>query len=368
MSKYLSIGLLALTLLFSASCNKDHCTDGENNKDELGVDCGGFDCEPCVSCNDGKQNQDETGVDCGGTCEPCDLPWSKVNEGGKDLTAVDFSGATGYAVGKGGVILKSSDFGSTWTALSSGTTEDLNEVHVYSETQFSAVGNNDVVLVSTDGSTVNLYNTGYSETWKDVHFTSTTEGLICGSKMRILRTTDAGKNWTQIFSKPTSANSFETMYFLTEKEGYAFGGLEFRQTLDGGKSWSSISGYRKTPTFKDYRDVYYKTVEDAYCITEDGMFLLIPDAFTDINGDGEFWVNKSQDVSGGKIDFYRNSGLYAGKNNSKSEGKVLISFDGGVRWKKQSLNSNVFYSDGEILTEDIMVVVGTNSTIYRRDK
>ncbi|MDH7448025.1 M43 family zinc metalloprotease [Aquimarina sp. 2201CG14-23] len=51
------------------------CTDGIQNGDETGIDCGGSSCEPCVvepTCTDGIQNGDETGVDCGGSsCEPC---------------------------------------------------------------------------------------------------------------------------------------------------------------------------------------------------------------------------------------------------------------------------------------------------------
>ncbi|HMQ46661.1 MAG TPA: zinc-dependent metalloprotease [Saprospiraceae bacterium] len=47
------------------------CTDGIQNGNETGVDCGGPDCLPCTSCNDGLQNGDETGVDCGGSCAPC---------------------------------------------------------------------------------------------------------------------------------------------------------------------------------------------------------------------------------------------------------------------------------------------------------
>ncbi|MFD0965135.1 M43 family zinc metalloprotease [Pseudofulvibacter geojedonensis] len=50
------------------------CTDGIQNGDETGVDCGGS-CAPCntpPTCTDGIQNGDETGVDCGGSsCEPC---------------------------------------------------------------------------------------------------------------------------------------------------------------------------------------------------------------------------------------------------------------------------------------------------------
>ena len=46
------------------------CTDGIQNGDETGIDCGGS-CNPCPTCNDGVQNQGETGIDCGGPCAPC---------------------------------------------------------------------------------------------------------------------------------------------------------------------------------------------------------------------------------------------------------------------------------------------------------
>lgn len=51
------------------------CSDGIQNGDETGVDCGGTSCPPCMTmptCSDGIQNGDETGVDCGGSvCMPC---------------------------------------------------------------------------------------------------------------------------------------------------------------------------------------------------------------------------------------------------------------------------------------------------------
>ena len=49
------------------------CSDGIQNGNETGVDCGGS-CPPCESeptCSDGIQNGNETGVDCGGSCPPC---------------------------------------------------------------------------------------------------------------------------------------------------------------------------------------------------------------------------------------------------------------------------------------------------------
>ncbi|MCK6551590.1 hypothetical protein L6R52_37505 [Myxococcota bacterium] len=48
-----------------------HCTDGVQNKDEQGVDCGGT-CAACETCTDGLQNQGESGVDCGGPCSACE--------------------------------------------------------------------------------------------------------------------------------------------------------------------------------------------------------------------------------------------------------------------------------------------------------
>ncbi|MEM7575512.1 MAG: M12 family metallo-peptidase, partial [Bacteroidota bacterium] len=75
------------------------CSDGIQNGDETGIDCGGSLCGPCLipgctdpaahnynpaatvddgsceTCSDGIQNGDETGIDCGGSlCGPCLIP------------------------------------------------------------------------------------------------------------------------------------------------------------------------------------------------------------------------------------------------------------------------------------------------------
>ena len=46
------------------------CSDGSQNQNETGVDCGGP-CDACPTCTDEIQNQGETGIDCGGTCPAC---------------------------------------------------------------------------------------------------------------------------------------------------------------------------------------------------------------------------------------------------------------------------------------------------------
>jgi hypothetical protein len=57
--------------MFTSCSDDETCSDGIQNQDEMGVDCGGV-CTACVTCTDGVQNGDEEGVDCGGTdCDAC---------------------------------------------------------------------------------------------------------------------------------------------------------------------------------------------------------------------------------------------------------------------------------------------------------
>ncbi len=68
------------------------CTDGIQNGNETGVDCGGPDCPPCPpSCTDGIQNGSETGVDCGGPdCPPCPPSDPTDGPGNASSTGSDF--------------------------------------------------------------------------------------------------------------------------------------------------------------------------------------------------------------------------------------------------------------------------------------
>ncbi|MDF1696117.1 MAG: zinc-dependent metalloprotease [Saprospiraceae bacterium] len=69
------------------------CTDGVQNGNETGVDCGGPDCPACPTCNDGVQNGNETDVDCGGpdcpACPTCNDGIQNGNETGVDCGGPD---------------------------------------------------------------------------------------------------------------------------------------------------------------------------------------------------------------------------------------------------------------------------------------
>ncbi len=71
----------------------DTCSDGIQNQNEVGVDCGGV-CPSCPSCSDGVQNQGEAGVDCGGPCGSC-APTCADGVRNQGETGVDCGGPCG---------------------------------------------------------------------------------------------------------------------------------------------------------------------------------------------------------------------------------------------------------------------------------
>ena len=73
------------SLLNSTACGPAapaHCSNGTQDGDETGVDCGGS-CADCPTCTDNIQNGDETGVDCGGSC-PNACPINYCDSQGND--------------------------------------------------------------------------------------------------------------------------------------------------------------------------------------------------------------------------------------------------------------------------------------------
>ena len=113
------------------------CSDGIQNGDETGVDCGGS-CPACPpTCDDGIQNGDETGVDCGGSsCPPCagsttllgsyfETGWDGWLDGGSDCYR--YSGSRSY---EGSYSIRIRDNSGTASAM---TTASAYDVSAYSQ-------------------------------------------------------------------------------------------------------------------------------------------------------------------------------------------------------------------------------------------
>lgn len=136
------------------------CTDGVQNGDETGVDCGGS-CAPCATCDDGILNGNETDVDCGGSCAPCATCNDGVQNG--DETGVDCGGSCAPCGGGGctETVLSSDGFESSYGNWNDGGS-DCARTSTYAES-----GNRSIRLRDNTNSSVltsDPYNlTGFSE-------------------------------------------------------------------------------------------------------------------------------------------------------------------------------------------------------------
>jgi len=105
----------------------------------------------------------------------------------------------GFIVGKGGIILKTTDGGNNWSLLNSGVSKILNDVSIKSNYVY-----------------------------------------VCGDSGTFLRSTDYGNNWSSM-SLPVNAN-FESVHFIDSLVGFVVGWLQdtgfIFKTTDGGFTWS----------------------------------------------------------------------------------------------------------------------------------
>ncbi len=145
--------------------------------------------------------------------------------------------------GSGGIIYKSSDFGSMWYSQTQGTSQPLYFSDFVSQTVgWSASSNN--IFRSDDGGEnwikLTLQDSIYIE---GIDFINESVGYIVGNK--ILKTIDGGANWTSVFANDTSI--FSAVVFIDELNGWAGGRYsQIIKTTDGGQTWveqqSSNSG------------------------------------------------------------------------------------------------------------------------------
>jgi photosystem II stability/assembly factor-like uncharacterized protein len=215
--------------------------------------------------------------------------WGNPLPQGNTLRSMSFAGATGYAAGDFGTLLRTSDGGSTWTGLLSGTFTNLTEVQAIDSSalfaaggcvsrrsddggatftrvaftpvessckeQFAAgwfVSRQTGFLVLTDGTVLRTDNDGDTFAQKnplpgtrapggtampiDVRFLTDQVGVGATSAGKIYRTIDGANSWTVVSDTTRPVRSF---FFLDAATGFAVGdGSLFLVTTDGGQTWT----------------------------------------------------------------------------------------------------------------------------------
>jgi photosystem II stability/assembly factor-like uncharacterized protein len=120
------------------------------------------------------------------------LPQGHILE---DVQMVDAT--TGYVAGRGGAILKTSDGGTTWSILTSGTLKDLYSLCFTDVNTGYVVGDSGLILKTINGGADwNPESSGTFHRLHDLFFTNPNTGYICGESGLILKTINGGNTWT----------------------------------------------------------------------------------------------------------------------------------------------------------------------------
>lgn len=284
---------------------------------------------------------------------------------GNNLNAIDFTGTTLVAVGKGGTITRSADGGANWTFPVSQTTKELQAVAFVTANIVVAAGlkntNDYTVVRSTDGGAtwavattpanqgVNLSAIAFNGT------TAIAVGQKSGVNFKIIRSTDSGANWSAPASLPGGGQNLNAVTFISPTTLVAVGdnGTILTST-DAGDNWAA----EVSPTAQNLNAVIASgTIVVAIGQLNGAEFTVVRSIDSGDNwsaaptpaGVGENL--RAIDASGARV-------AAVGDN-----GAILLSEDSGASWSAQNTGTlnNLF---GVAIINPV-IAVGQNGVILR---
>jgi len=247
----------------------------------------------------------------------------------------------GWAAGRWGTILHTSDGGNSWARQESGIDTTLVAVHFADARNGWAVGVKGTIVHTSDGGT----------TWKkqdcpvdyllmDVAFVSPKKGWVVTEQTHILATQDGGKTWQVQFAAADFI--LRAVSFSDPLHGWTVGeyGYIYR-TEDGGETWQEQAGYFDVDEDGELvgdpslYDVVAIDAAKAWAVGLDGHVIFTEDG-------GKEW--KTVDVGAPSVPLYC---IEAGNPRTlvlAGKGICLASGDGGKSWKNPSFEPPIQYT------------------------
>ena len=192
------------------------------------------------------------------------------------LKSVSFySASTGWAVGEGGLVLRTLDGGANWTQQVSGSSSNLNGVHFVDPNTGWVVGDGGTVLKTTDGGDSWTAQTSgvVDEHLNGVYFVNANTGWAVGERGggrgTILKTTDGGSSWTAQTSGVVNVH-LNSVYFVDANTGWVVGDSDIiLKTTNGGASWTAET----TDVRIDLNGAYFVDANTGWAVGSDGTIL-----------------------------------------------------------------------------------------------
>ena len=241
----------------------------------------------------------------------------------------------GWGVGEDGTIIKTVDFGDTWTVLNF----EFNDIYFQSvwfndDQNGWVIGQSGKIYKTSDGGDLwCAQESGVFDHLYSVFFINESTGFIVGGSWSsksgiILKTTDGGKNWINIFDDWKAP--FCDVFFINDSVGWVVGDESIiMKTEDGGNSWKK----QESKVWEIFLSVYFLNERDGWIVGSGGLVL-------ETKNSGLDWGINSYRTTCEQFDCIRFSdnknGWIVGTN-----GIILKTDNGGKEWLAQNTESKV---------------------------
>lgn len=308
-------------------------------------------------------------------CSSDDWCWVNPLPQGNDVNDIHYVDAqTAWAAGDHGTLLRTLDGGTTWTAIDSGTRENLYAVHFIDSSHGWVSGGNGVLLRTDDGGEhwSNQILNNYPHL-KDVQFLDAQNGWavgygsatyfpcppnICFSQGEyVYKTIDGGNSWQDKHDGTFGQDNPEKVAFVDANHGWVLAGGEIYRTADGGENWEKLVPENSLgSTDITFKDVFLLNANQGWAV---GRGCII------VTGDGgNTWSFQPEDT---------HEDLYAVHIQDADHGWVagsrtfLYTNDGGAAWVSHSQSArteNQFFRTVSAFGSDNVFVAGLNGALF----
>lgn len=277
--------------------------------------------------------------------------WVNPTPIGANLNDIAFTNdKTGYVVGQGGTILKTTDMGEKWEYMSSGQLINYNMVHFTDEHTGYVTGGGGFMMKTTDsGETWARLETGMTHTAYNMHWIDNNTGFLCGGIRELLKTTDGGLTWNNVYPDSVFYSGYVyAVHFPTALIGYASGSIgTVLKTIDGGNTWIATT----SEPMLELKDIFFINADTGFVAGDQGYFART------FNGGASWEDCNSPVISANKLYFTDYLTGFA-----ISYGRLMKTTDGGVSWFEMGMNELTSF---EFVNDTCVLGVGVHGRLFK---